>query len=72
MLPVTTPFEREDIVFSDANYLLYSHKAVEPPAGARHDYDIFCALAERLGFLELSLRGWMKQAGCAASWPNRK
>lgn len=51
ILPVTTWIEREDIVFADNNYLHYSHQAIEPVGGARNDYDIFCELADRLGFL---------------------
>jgi anaerobic dimethyl sulfoxide reductase subunit A len=50
VLPATTFLERRDIVFPDGNYLLFSNQAVEPLPEARHDYDIFCALAERLGF----------------------
>ncbi len=49
VLPTTTFLEREDIVFPDGNYLLYSGQAVQPLAEAWNDYDIFCALAERLG-----------------------
>ena len=51
VLPVTSSLEREDIVFPDNNYILYSHQAIEPVHDARNDYDIFCELAERLGFL---------------------
>jgi len=50
VLPVTTFLERQDIVFPEANYLLFSNRAVPPQGGARTDYDIFCELAERLGF----------------------
>lgn len=52
VLPATTFLERDDILFpSSGNYLLFSNKAVDPPPEARDDYDIFCGLAERLGFL---------------------
>jgi len=50
VLPTTTFLERQDIVLPDGNYLLFSNQAVEPLPDARNDYDIFCALAERLGF----------------------
>lgn len=50
VLPTTTWLEREDIVFPNANFVLYSHRAVPPLAEARDDYGIFCALADRLGF----------------------
>ncbi len=52
VLPATTFLEREDVVFASENYLLYSHQAIAPIGEARNDYDIFCQLAERLGFLE--------------------
>lgn len=50
VLPVTTSLEREDVVRPADHFLFYSHQAIAPPAGCRHDYDIFCGLAERLGF----------------------
>jgi anaerobic dimethyl sulfoxide reductase subunit A len=50
VLPVTVSLEREDVVRPADHYLFYSHQAIAPPAGCRHDYDIFCGLAERLGF----------------------
>ncbi len=51
VLPVTTFLERSDIVVPDGgNYLLFSSQAVPPLYEARNDYDIFCELAERLGF----------------------
>ncbi len=50
VLPVTTFLEREDIVFPETNHLLYSNKVIEPVGEARNDYDIFCDLADRLGF----------------------
>ena len=50
VLPVTTFLERQDIVFPEANYLLFSNQAVPPQGEARNDYDVFCDLAERLGF----------------------
>ena len=49
VLPVAASPEREDIVLSGANMLLYSHRAVEPPPGVMTDYDVFKALAQRLG-----------------------
>jgi len=52
VLPATTYLERDDIVFPDGgNYVLFSNQAVPPLPEARNDYDIFCELAERLGFL---------------------
>ena len=49
VLPVTHWLERNDIVFTLANYMLFSHKAVEPRGGARSDYDILADVAELLG-----------------------
>ncbi|MCJ7622116.1 MAG: hypothetical protein MUO76_01340, partial [Anaerolineaceae bacterium] len=38
-------------VFPEAgNYLLFSNQVLQPLHEARNDYDIFCALADRLGF----------------------
>ena len=72
VLPATHWLERNDILFTSANYLLFSHKVVEPagtsggPAGARNDYDIFADLAERLGCGEAFTEGrdedaWLRQ-----------
>ena len=53
VLPVTTFLERNDIVNPDGgNYLLFSSQAVPPIPEAKNDYDIFCQLADRLGFLK--------------------
>lgn len=52
VLPVTTFLERGDIVFPESNHLLYSHKIIDPVGRARNDYDIFCDLADRLGFAQ--------------------
>ena len=51
VLPATTFLERDDIVFPSTNHLFFSNKAIDPLYGSRHDYDIFCDLADRLGFL---------------------
>jgi anaerobic dimethyl sulfoxide reductase subunit A len=49
VLPATHWLERDDIVFTSADYLLYSHRAATPPGQARDDYDIFADLAEVSG-----------------------
>jgi anaerobic dimethyl sulfoxide reductase subunit A len=64
VLPVTTFLEREDIVFPGTNHLLYSHQVIDPVGKARNDYDIFCELADRLGFEQefsegRSVRQWL-------------
>ncbi|MFC1574100.1 molybdopterin-dependent oxidoreductase [Candidatus Latescibacterota bacterium] len=50
ILPVTTALEREDILFPDNNYILYSHQAAKPVHDVKNDYDIFCELADKLGY----------------------
>jgi anaerobic dimethyl sulfoxide reductase subunit A len=49
VLPVTHWLERADVVFTSANYLLYSHEVAGAPGQARDDYDVFSDLAARLG-----------------------
>jgi len=49
VLPVTHWLERNDIVFTLANYLLFSNKVAEPLGEARNDYDILTDVAERMG-----------------------
>ena len=49
VLPVTHWLERNDIVFTLANYLLFSNKAAEPQGEARNDYDILADVAELMG-----------------------
>jgi anaerobic dimethyl sulfoxide reductase subunit A len=46
VLPVTHWLERDDVVFTSANYLLFSHKVAHAPGQARDDYDVFSELAE--------------------------
>lgn len=50
VLPVTTFLEREDILFSDTNYLFYSGKASHPAGESKSDYIIFVELSDRLGY----------------------
>ncbi|MHA2067214.1 MAG: molybdopterin-containing oxidoreductase family protein, partial [Candidatus Thorarchaeota archaeon] len=51
VLPVTTFLERNDIINPDGgNYLFFSSQVVPPLPESRNDYDIFCQLADRLGF----------------------
>jgi anaerobic selenocysteine-containing dehydrogenase len=49
VLPVTHWLERNDIVFTLANYLLFSNKVAEPQGEARNDYDILADVAELMG-----------------------
>ena len=50
VLPTTTFLERQDIVFAAGNCIFFSNQASAPLGQARNDYDIFCGLADRLGF----------------------
>ncbi|HVW68509.1 MAG TPA: molybdopterin-dependent oxidoreductase [Steroidobacteraceae bacterium] len=67
VLPVTTPLERDDLSGGNSDTsLIASRRAIEPFAAARHDYDIFSALARRLGFEAaftegLSDRQWIER-----------
>ena len=52
VLPATTSYERNDIEqIGDysLSYILAMKKVIEPVFEARNDYDIFAAIAERLG-----------------------
>jgi anaerobic dimethyl sulfoxide reductase subunit A len=66
VLPATHWLERDDIVFSSANYLLFSHRVASAPGQARDDYDIFADLAGALGYGEaftqgLDASGWLRR-----------
>ena len=51
VLPATTTLERNDIGASSRDrFIMAMEQAVEPVGNARHDFDIFTDLAERLGF----------------------
>jgi biotin/methionine sulfoxide reductase len=53
VLPATTPLERNDFAASaHGGFASPMHKAAEPYAEARSDFDIFTAMAERMGFAE--------------------
>ncbi|MGF1599508.1 MAG: molybdopterin-dependent oxidoreductase [Acidimicrobiales bacterium] len=49
VLPVTTPLERNDLGAAET-VIIAMTKAIEPVGQARHDYDVYAALADRLGF----------------------
>jgi anaerobic dimethyl sulfoxide reductase subunit A len=52
VLPVTTFLERDDIVHGGGNFVLFSNKVYDPISDVKNDYEIFCLLAERMGFGE--------------------
>ena len=70
VLPATHWLERSDIVFTSANYLLYSHRVAAPPGQARDDYDIFADLAERDG-LRRRVHGGQGRGGVAERTSSR-
>ncbi|MBT6273915.1 MAG: molybdopterin-dependent oxidoreductase, partial [Chromatiales bacterium] len=58
VLPATTTLERNDIGASSRDrFIMAMHQAVAPVASARNDYDIFSALASRLGFADRFTEG---------------
>jgi trimethylamine-N-oxide reductase (cytochrome c) len=60
VLPATTSFERNDIEMGgdySRRYIFPMHKVIEPLFEARSDYDIFAAVAERLGVREAFTEG---------------
>lgn len=59
VLPANTPEERNDIARRTGadNYIFAMQKVVEPLHESRSDYDIFTALAARLGFEEKFTEG---------------
>ena len=51
VFPATTPYERNDIGRAQGDSYLFHMPALIPPVGgAKDDYEIFSALAERMGF----------------------
>jgi biotin/methionine sulfoxide reductase len=58
VLPVATFLERNDFAAGMLDpWLSAMHKAADPPGDARTDYEIFLALADRLGFGEQFTEG---------------
>lgn len=63
VLPATSTLERNDIGTSSRDrFIMAMQQAVEPVGSARHDFDIFADLAERLGFREQFTEGRDEQA----------
>ena len=58
VLPATTMMERNDIGSSSRDrFMIAMKRAIDPVAQARNDYDIFTALAEKLGIKEKFTEG---------------
>lgn len=64
VLPATTPYEREDLgrAMGDS-YLFHMPKLIDPVGEARDDFDIFTALAGRMG-----LEPEYSQGRCTEQW----
>ncbi|MGK5678163.1 molybdopterin-dependent oxidoreductase [Actinoplanes sp. URMC 104] len=58
VLPVTTTLERDDLGIGHGDtHLIAMQRAAEPYAEARDEYDIFAALAARLGYADAFTQG---------------
>ncbi len=65
VLPVTTTLERNDIGGSSRDPFIFAmRKAIEPTGDARSDFDIFRALAARLGYEQAFTEGRDEMAWC--------
>lgn len=66
VFPASTSFERTDVMKGGGNFLLYSKQVVPMLSGVKHDYEVLCELAERLGFKDEFTEGktteeWLDQ-----------
>lgn len=66
ILPVTNFLERDDIIRGGGNFVLYSNKVYDPIPDVKNDYEIFCLLAERMGFGKeytegRTMEGWLRK-----------
>lgn len=67
VLPATTTLERNDVGGSSRDpYVFAMHKAIEPVGEARSDFDIFSALAQRLGYAQAFTEGRDEVTWCRA------
>src|SRR6185295_9295547 len=58
VLPATTPLERNDVGGSSRDPFVFAmHRAIDPLHEARNDFDIFRALAQRLGYEQTFTEG---------------
>jgi len=76
VLPAAMFLERNDVVIPDGgNHLMYSHKVSEPAGESKTDYEIFCLLSLRLGFLDKFSEGraeeeWLQRFISESEVPN--
>jgi biotin/methionine sulfoxide reductase len=65
VLPATTTLERNDIGGSSRDpYLFAMHQAIDPVGEAKSDFDIFRALAQRLGYEQAFTEGRDEMEWC--------
>jgi biotin/methionine sulfoxide reductase len=65
VLPATTSLERNDVGGSSRDcFVLAMHRAIDPVAQARNDFDIFRGLAARLGYEAAFTEGRDEMAWC--------
>lgn len=73
VLPATTTLERNDISGSSRDpFILAMHRAIDPTAQARNDYDIFGDLADRLGYREGFTGGRTSDDWVRLQWENSR
>jgi biotin/methionine sulfoxide reductase len=67
VLPATTTLERNDVGGSSRDpYIFAMHRAIDPVGDARSDFDIFHALADRLGYAQAFTEGRNEMDWCRA------
>jgi biotin/methionine sulfoxide reductase len=65
VLPATTTLERNDVGGSSRDAFLFAmHQAIKPVGQARNDFDIFAALAARLGYEQAFTEGRDEMGWC--------
>lgn len=65
VLPATTTLERNDVGGSSRDsYIFAMHQAIDPVGDARSDFDIFHALADRLGYAQAFTEGRSEMDWC--------
>jgi len=74
VLPINTLFERNDMT-RFWRYVVYQHQIIEPLGESRSDFEVFKALADRLGFKEQFTDGkededaWLRHLYAASDIP---
>ena len=65
VLPATTTLERNDVGGSSRDPFIFAmHRAIDPVGEARNDFDIFRALAARLGYEQAFTEGRDEMGWC--------